>query len=98
MAKRRGNNEGGITKRKDGRFQGYVNVGYDPVTGKTKKQYFYSRDRQEIQDKMRETLYSAYSGTSGRRHRRHPDSKPGYPDTLSMDLICSSGFPKAVDL
>jgi hypothetical protein len=25
---------------------------------------------------------SAYSGTSGRRHRGHPDTKPGYPDTL----------------
>jgi len=62
MAKRRGNNEGGITKRKDGRFQGYVNVGYDPVTGKTKKQYFYSRDRQEIQDKMRETLNRVNNG------------------------------------
>jgi hypothetical protein len=40
----------------------------------------------------------AYSGTSGRRIRRHPDIKPGYSDTLWVDLFCYSVFPKAVDL
>jgi len=54
MAKRRGNNEGSITKRKDGRWQGYVNVGYDSKTDKPKKKYFYSNLRKEVQRKIEE--------------------------------------------
>jgi len=30
---------------------------------------------------------TAYSGISGRRYRKHPDSKPEHPDTLPADLI-----------
>jgi len=55
MAKRRGNNEGSITKRKDGRWQGYVIVGYNSETGKPKKKYFYSKLRKEVQRKIEET-------------------------------------------
>jgi len=55
MAKRRGNNEGSITKRKDGRWQGYVIVGYNIATGKPKKKYFYSNLRKEVQRKIEDT-------------------------------------------
>ena len=29
----------------------------------------------------------AYSGVSGRQFRRHPDSKPEHPDTLSIQFL-----------
>ena len=63
MAKRRGNNEGSITKRKDGRWQGYVIVGYNSETGKPKKKYFYSKLRKEVQMKIEETRERVKSQT-----------------------------------
>lgn len=63
MPKRRGNGEGGITKRKDGRFQGYATTGYDHATGKPKKKYFYGKSRKEVQQKITETLGKVQAGT-----------------------------------
>lgn len=62
MAKRRGNNEGSISKRKDGRWQGCVTVGYDPETEKPKKKYFYGKNRKEVQEKVTEALGKAQGG------------------------------------
>ena len=47
MAKRRGSGEGCITKRKDGRWQGSILIGYDLETGRPKRKYFYGRTRKE---------------------------------------------------
>jgi integrase len=63
MAKRRGNGEGSITKRKDGRWQGYVTVGYDPETEKPKKKYFYGKTRKEVQEQVNEALGKVRTGT-----------------------------------
>ena len=64
MAKRRGNGEGSITKRKsDGRWQGYVTVGYDVETGKPKKKYFYGKTRKEVQEQVNEALGKVRTGT-----------------------------------
>ncbi|NLX92159.1 MAG: site-specific integrase [Firmicutes bacterium] len=64
MAKRRGNGEGSITKRKsDGRWQGYVTVGYDVETGKPKKKYFYGKTRKEVQELVNEALGKVQAGT-----------------------------------
>ena len=52
MAKRRGNGEGSITKRKSDGRQGYVTVGYDVETGKPKKKYFYGKTRKEVQEQV----------------------------------------------
>lgn len=37
MAKKRGNNEGSITRRPDGRWMAQVTIGRDPVTGKPRR-------------------------------------------------------------
>jgi len=63
MAKRRGNGEGSITQRKDGRWQGCITIGMDPKTGKPKKQYFYGKKRKEVQDKITEALGDIRKGT-----------------------------------
>jgi len=63
MAKRRGNGEGSITKRKDGRYQGYATVGYDPESGKPKKKYFYGKTRKELQQLITEALGKVQAGT-----------------------------------
>jgi hypothetical protein len=48
MAKKRGNNEGTIFKRKDGRWQGAVIIGTDPKTGQPKKKYFYGKGKRML--------------------------------------------------
>lgn len=63
MAKRRGNGEGSITKRKDGRWQGSVLVGYNLETGKPKRKYFYGRTRKEVQQKINEVTVKLQAGT-----------------------------------
>lgn len=63
MAKRRGNGEGSITKRKDGRWQGYVTVGYDPESQKPKKKYFYGKTRKEVQERINEAAGKVQAGT-----------------------------------
>lgn len=63
MAKRRGNGEGSITKRKDGRWQGYATIGYDPEIGKPKKKYFYGKSRKEVHRKVTEALGKVQAGT-----------------------------------
>ncbi len=63
MAKRRGDGEGSITKRKDGRWQGSVLTGYNPETGKPVRKYFYGRTRKEVQEKINEVAPKVVAGT-----------------------------------
>ena len=52
MAKqgRRGQNEGSIYKRSDGRWTGVVNLGYQ--NGRLRRKYYYGRTRSEVQGKL----------------------------------------------
>jgi hypothetical protein len=43
MAKKRGNNEGSIMRRKDGLWMAQVTIGRAPQTGKLKRATFYAR-------------------------------------------------------
>ncbi|KYH31125.1 site-specific integrase [Neomoorella mulderi] len=63
MPKRRGNGEGTISKRKDGRWEGKVTIEYDPVNGKTKRLTFYGRTRQEVAEKITKALAEIQHGT-----------------------------------
>jgi len=51
---KRGQNEGSIYKRKDGRWTAVVNLGY--VGGKRRRKAFYGKTRKEVQDKLVEAL------------------------------------------
>ncbi|MBC7107125.1 MAG: site-specific integrase, partial [Firmicutes bacterium] len=62
MGKKRGNNEGCITRRKDGRWQGAVIVGRDPETGGYVRKFFYGRTRQEVADKVNRALAEVQAG------------------------------------
>ncbi|MEV0851469.1 tyrosine-type recombinase/integrase [Nocardia fluminea] len=53
MAGRRGNNEGSITTRPNGTYQGRVRY-TDPITGKKVRQSVYGKTSQEVRDKIRE--------------------------------------------
>lgn len=63
MAKRRGNGEGSIYKRPDGKWAGQVSIGYDPATGKLKRKSFYGKTRKEVADKIARILKEVGSGT-----------------------------------
>ena len=62
MAKRRGHGEGSITKRKDGKWQGSVLLGYTSEAGKPKRKYFYGDTRKEVQQKIAETALQVQTG------------------------------------
>lgn len=60
---KRGNNEGTIYRRPDGRWCSQVTVGIDPATGKPKRKTFYGKTRQEVAGKMTEALQKVQTGT-----------------------------------
>lgn len=64
MAKqrRRGNNEGTIYQRADGRWCCQVTVGINPETGKPKRKTLYGKTRREVADKLTKALQEINSG------------------------------------
>lgn len=63
MPKKRGNNEGSITKRSDGRWMARIAVGRDPQTGQLKRVSFYGKTRQEAADQMARALSDLSRGS-----------------------------------
>jgi len=60
MAGRRGQNEGSIFKRADGRWCAQVNLGY--VDGKRKRKSLYGETRREVQEQMTKVLRDVQQG------------------------------------
>ena len=69
MAKKRGNNEGSITRRKDGLWMAQITIGRDPQTGKPKRATFYGKTRQEVADKLTKALRDKQQGTFVAPHK-----------------------------
>jgi integrase len=63
VAKRRGNNEGNIIKRNDGRWMARISIGRDPATGTLKRATFYGKTRQEVAGKLTKALHDQSRGT-----------------------------------
>jgi integrase len=62
MAKKRGNGEGSISKRKDGTWCAVITVGRKP-DGKLKQKFFYGKTRQEVAEKLNKALNELRQGT-----------------------------------
>jgi integrase len=62
MPKKRGNNEGTITRRKDGRWEARISLSRD-ATGKLKRVTLYGKTRQEVADKLAKALHDKQQGT-----------------------------------
>ena len=62
MAKKRGQNEGSIRKRKDGKWEARVTVGINP-NGSNRRKSLYGKTRQEVSIKMAEFLNDLHKGT-----------------------------------
>jgi len=60
---RRGNNEGSVFKRKDGRWCAVVTTGYSPDTGAPTRAYYYGDTRVEVVAKRDEALRGIKAGT-----------------------------------
>ncbi len=60
---RRGNNEGSVYKRKDGRWCAAVTTGYSPETGKPIRAYYYDTTRTGVVAKRDEALKTVKEGT-----------------------------------
>jgi integrase len=61
--KRRGNNEGSITRRKDGRYMARMTIGRNADTGKLKRVSFYGKTRQEVAEQLARALSDMGRGT-----------------------------------
>ena len=59
MPKRRGNGEGSIRKRKDGRWEGRYTVGTDPETGTTLSRNVLGKTQAEVMEKLKAAIKSA---------------------------------------
>jgi integrase len=66
MASKRGNDEGSIYLRSDGRWCASVSLGFD-VAGKRKRQYLYGKTRKEVAGKLTEALKRAGDGIAPER-------------------------------
>src|SRR5262245_47856066 len=69
MAKKRGNNEGSITRRPDRRWMAQVTIGRDPATGKPRRATFYGKTRQDVADKLTKALRDKQQGTFVAPHK-----------------------------
>jgi len=69
MVKRRGNLEGNILRRKDGRWMAQLGVGWDPATGKRTRLTFYGRTRQEVVKKLARAQSDVSRGTFVAPHK-----------------------------
>ena len=79
MAKKRGNNEGSITRRKDGLWMAQVTIGRDPATGTLKRATFYGKTRQDVADKLTKALVEEEP-----RHAR--GAAPAHPGAAAYHL------------
>ena len=61
MSKKRGNNEGCIVKRKDGRWQGSVTIGRND-DGTQRRQYVYGKTRSEVAEKVNALIHDINTG------------------------------------
>jgi len=59
----RGNGEGTIYQRKDGKWCGQITIGTNPKTGKPKRKTFYGNTRKEVARKMTELKHKLFTGT-----------------------------------
>ncbi|MBM3225492.1 MAG: site-specific integrase [Candidatus Tectomicrobia bacterium] len=69
MAKKRGNHEGSITRRKDGLWMAQVTLGRDPQTGKSKRATFYAKTRQAAAEQLAKALRDHQQGTLVAPHK-----------------------------
>jgi integrase len=70
MAKKRGNNEGSISKRKDGLWQVSMTMGRHPITGKLKRVFLYATTRKEAAEKLANALHDYTKGSFVAPHKR----------------------------
>lgn len=59
---KRGKGEGIIYKRKDGRWEAKIVIGYDPETGKPKRMSIYGESRKEVAEKLAQVLAERATG------------------------------------
>jgi integrase len=69
MPKKRGNHEGTITHRKDGRWMAQLTIGRDPTTGKLKRVSLYGRTRQDVATQLAHALRDYDRGMLVAPHR-----------------------------
>jgi integrase len=102
MPKKRGNNEGSITRRKDGRFMARITIGRNPATGKLQRVCFYGKTRKAVADQMAQALGDLGRGAFVAPHKltlgvwldtwlrdyKAPSIRPATLDSYAMMIRC----------
>jgi integrase len=94
MPKKRGNHEGTITHRKDGRWMAQLTVGRDPTTGKLKRVSLYGHTRQDVAGQLARALHDRDRGMLVAPHRL---TVGAWLDTWLSDYKKPSVRPKTYD-
>jgi integrase len=81
MMARRGHNEGSISKRKDGRWEARISLGYEG--GKRKRKIFYGNTRREVQEQLTKAL------------RDHQQSLPVAPERQTVGTFLTTWLETA---
>ena len=68
MAKRRGNGEGSIYRRADGKWCAVLTVGFD-TNGKRRRRYLYGQTKAEVLEKLTRTRADSLNGVVAEPHR-----------------------------
>ena len=79
MAKKRANGEGSIRKRKDGRWEGFYTVAYDPETGKQKLKNVLGKTQAEVKEKLKKAITRS---PSVENFKRYEDFLNKYPKRM----------------
>lgn len=69
MAKKRGNSEGTVVRRRDGRWMAQMTTGRDATTGKPKRSTFYGKTRQAGADQLAKALSDLGRGSFVAPHK-----------------------------
>lgn len=102
MPKKRGNNEGSITKRSDGRWMARVTVGRNPDTGKLQRVSLYGKTREAVAEAMSRALSDKSRGAFVRPEKvtlgewldmwlndyKKPGVRPATYDTYEVAIRC----------
>lgn len=87
---RRGNGEGTIYKRKDGKWTAQITVGIDEVTGKVIRKTFYGKQRKEVAEKLTIFLNQKESFLKDGKHMKLKEWLSLWLNTYNQNIAFSA--------
>lgn len=87
---RRGNGEGTIYKRKDGKWTAQITVDIDEITGKVIRKTFYGKQRREVAEKLTTFLSQKENFLTNGKHMKLKEWFPLWLNTYNQNVAFST--------